>query len=323
MSRLRVKLAIGVALLAAAATAAVAIGSDGEKFRTGLSGFEENPAVITTGHGSFTATLSNSGRTIEYELSYDGLEGIEVRQAHIHAGQMTANGGIVAWLCQTAANPAPAGVDVATCPTPSGTVTGTIDEADVQAVTSVPTQGFRADANKFDKLVTALRAGRRVRERPHGDVARRRDPRPAAGPPGQLSAAAAGPARRRARGRSARVPAMPAFVIAYTGDFRDEAALQEYRRRNTDAVAQPRRALRRARRRRRGARGAVAVGALRRDGVPRRGRGARLARLGRVRAAQGDAAGRVDDPDHPRRGNLTHAGPARAPDPHGPTALDT
>jgi uncharacterized protein (DUF1330 family) len=30
---------------------------------------------------------------------------------------------------------------------------------------------------------------------------------------------------------------MPAYVIAYTGDFRDEAALQEYRRGNTDAVA--------------------------------------------------------------------------------------
>ena len=30
---------------------------------------------------------------------------------------------------------------------------------------------------------------------------------------------------------------MPAYAIAYTGDFTDEAALQEYRRRNTDAVA--------------------------------------------------------------------------------------
>jgi len=30
---------------------------------------------------------------------------------------------------------------------------------------------------------------------------------------------------------------MPAFVIVYTGGFRDEAALQEYRRRNTDVVA--------------------------------------------------------------------------------------
>jgi uncharacterized protein (DUF1330 family) len=31
---------------------------------------------------------------------------------------------------------------------------------------------------------------------------------------------------------------MPAYAIAYTGEFTDEAALQEYRRRNTDVVAQ-------------------------------------------------------------------------------------
>jgi uncharacterized protein (DUF1330 family) len=30
---------------------------------------------------------------------------------------------------------------------------------------------------------------------------------------------------------------MPAYVIAYAGEVRDAAALQEYRRRNTDAVA--------------------------------------------------------------------------------------
>jgi uncharacterized protein (DUF1330 family) len=30
---------------------------------------------------------------------------------------------------------------------------------------------------------------------------------------------------------------MPSYVIAYAGDFRDPDALAEYRRRNTDAVA--------------------------------------------------------------------------------------
>ena len=30
---------------------------------------------------------------------------------------------------------------------------------------------------------------------------------------------------------------MPSYVIAYAGNFRDAAALDEYRRRNTDAVA--------------------------------------------------------------------------------------
>ena len=31
---------------------------------------------------------------------------------------------------------------------------------------------------------------------------------------------------------------MPAYAIAYAGDFTDDEALQEYRRRNTGAVAQ-------------------------------------------------------------------------------------
>ena len=70
----------------------------------------------------------------------------------------------------------------------------------------------------------------------------------------------------------------------------------------------------RARRRRRGTRGLLAVGAVRRDGVPRRGRRARLARLRGVRAAQGDAAGGLDDPDHPRRGNIRGSG-SPVPDP--------
>jgi len=30
---------------------------------------------------------------------------------------------------------------------------------------------------------------------------------------------------------------MPAYAIAYAGDFTDDAAMQEYRRRNTDVVA--------------------------------------------------------------------------------------
>ena len=50
-------------------------------------------------------------------------------------------------------------MNVDTCPTPSGTVTGTITLADVQAAAAVPIQGFRNDTNKFAKLLRALRAG--------------------------------------------------------------------------------------------------------------------------------------------------------------------
>ena len=60
---------------------------------------------------------------IDYELSYSGLEGT-VTQAHIHFGQLSANGSIVIWLCQTLTNPSPV-VGTPPCPQ-SGTVTGTV-----------------------------------------------------------------------------------------------------------------------------------------------------------------------------------------------------
>ena len=67
----------------------------GQGISTTLSGYQEVPAVSTTGTGTFF--LSN---TLQYELSYD-LEG-EVIQAHLHFGQAGTNGGIMIWLC---ANP--------------------------------------------------------------------------------------------------------------------------------------------------------------------------------------------------------------------------
>ena len=155
--RVRAKATMLAALAAAATTTAVAIGSDGERLRTGLSGFEEVPSVITDGEGTFKARLNPSGQTLQYELSYSGLEGGEVRQAHIHVGQQTANGAIVVWLCGSTTNPGPAGTQ--TCPA-SGTVTGTLDADDVQIVAA---QGFRdapmTAAQRFAKLVRALRAG--------------------------------------------------------------------------------------------------------------------------------------------------------------------
>ena len=159
MRRARVKLAIGAAVVAVAATGAAAVAGGG-KSKARLSGFEEVPAVITNAEGKFDARISRTADEISYELSYSGLEGGATRQAHIHVGQRTANGGIAAWLCDSAANPAPAPVDVPTCPA-SGTVTGTIRPADVQRIEP---QGLRAEPRdtpetRFDDLVRALRSG--------------------------------------------------------------------------------------------------------------------------------------------------------------------
>ena len=64
-------------------------------------------AVSTKASGKFEATIDDKNDTIHYTLRYDNLEGT-VTQAHIHFGQRHTVGGIVVWLCQTAAAPAPA-----------------------------------------------------------------------------------------------------------------------------------------------------------------------------------------------------------------------
>lgn len=109
-------------------------------------------AVSTTGSGEFRAIIDENARTIDYELSYAGLEGT-VTQGHIHFGQRHTVGGIVVWLCQTTTNPAPAAVASSTpvCPQ-EGTVSGTITPGQVLAQTA---QGFAA--GDFDELVRAIR----------------------------------------------------------------------------------------------------------------------------------------------------------------------
>jgi hypothetical protein len=113
-------------------------------------------AVSTKAKGSFRAKLRQNEDVIDYELSYEGLEGT-VTQAHIHFGQRHTVGGIVVWLCQTAGTPAPPPVDpiaiTPLCPA-SGTVTGTITPGEVLAQTA---QGI--GTGEFEELVRALRNG--------------------------------------------------------------------------------------------------------------------------------------------------------------------
>jgi hypothetical protein len=150
------------------AAAAVPAGADDDKdrdFRARLSGFNEvhfsagppatlRGAVSTKARGSFRATLDRRSDTIQYRLSYEGLEGT-ITQAHIHFGQHHSVGGITVWLCQTAGTPAPPAVAALTpqCVT-EGTVSGTITPAQVLAAAG---QGL--EAGEFAELVRAMRAG--------------------------------------------------------------------------------------------------------------------------------------------------------------------
>lgn len=133
--------------------------------RAHLSGFNEvhfsggppatlRGAVSTAARGTFRATIDKEADTIHYELRYQDLEGT-VTQGHIHFGQQHTVGGIVVWLCQTEDTPAPPEVADLTpvCPE-EGTVTGTITPAQV-----LPAANQGLDAEEFDELVRALRAG--------------------------------------------------------------------------------------------------------------------------------------------------------------------
>jgi CHRD domain len=100
-----------------------------ERIKASLIGFEEVPAVSTVARGEFQGTISEDEQSIEYELTYSGLQGT-VTQAHIHVAQRGVNGSIVIWLCGTDTNPSPMGPPP--CP-PSGTVTGKVTAADVVA----------------------------------------------------------------------------------------------------------------------------------------------------------------------------------------------
>jgi len=149
-------------LLLAAATALAfapsAFADNGDRLRAQLTGYEEVPPVSTVGNGRFKAKISHDEQSIDYELTYDDLEGT-VSQAHIHFGQKAVNGSIVIWLCQTAGTPAPAAVAALTpiCPEPSGTVTGTITAANV---VTAGTASQRILAGELAEVIAAIRAGR-------------------------------------------------------------------------------------------------------------------------------------------------------------------
>ena len=125
-----------------------------QEFNGRFSGFNEvgalnneTGAILSEGTGTLKLTLDKSLQTITFELTYSGLSA-PVTQSHIHFGQVHTPGGIMVFLC-TNLNNGPAGTQ--TCPSSSGTVTGTITAASVIAV-----PGQNVKAGDFDALTDAL-----------------------------------------------------------------------------------------------------------------------------------------------------------------------
>jgi hypothetical protein len=153
MKTLRFRLAATVGVVAALAIVIVAIAAarGGHGIREKLTGYQENPALSTTGHGKFRLTIDRKAQEIHYVLTYGGLES-PATQSHIHFENPTNNGNIVAFLCSNLGN-GPPGTQA--CPASGGTISGTIRPADVGA--GAAAQGIAA--GEFDEFVQAIKVG--------------------------------------------------------------------------------------------------------------------------------------------------------------------
>jgi hypothetical protein len=125
-------------------------GSSKSSFRAVLIGYEEVPAVSTTGSGAFKARISADGTEVRWKLSYRDLEA-PVQAAHVHFGQRKVNGGVSAFLCSNLPDP-PAGTQP--CPPAPAKITGTIEAEDVIGPVD---QGIEPGA--LGELAAAMQAG--------------------------------------------------------------------------------------------------------------------------------------------------------------------
>ena len=152
MKGIRIKLALVIAAVGVLGVGAVAVASDnGNNNDEALTGYQEVPALSTSGVGEFHATINESHNEIRYRVSFSGLES-PATQAHIHFENPTNNGAIVVFLCSNLGN-GPAGTQA--CPPAGGTISGTIRPADIGA--GAAAQGLAA--GEFQEFVRAIRAG--------------------------------------------------------------------------------------------------------------------------------------------------------------------
>jgi len=125
-------------------------GPDREKkskhFEAKLDGYQEVPAISTTGWGTFRADLVNDD-TLHFVFHYEGLTGGNTLFAHVHFGQKSVNGGVSFFLCGGSTKPTP-------CPNTTGTVEGDVRAADV-----IGPGGQGIAALEFAEILKAMRSG--------------------------------------------------------------------------------------------------------------------------------------------------------------------
>ena len=143
--RPRVLITVLALLVVASVGSIQASASGGKNFSASLTGYEETPTLSVAGTGSFSARLSGDGTSISYSLTYSDLTGPALF-AHIHLGMPAIAGGVIAFLC--------GGGGQDPCPGAAGTVTGTIEAANV-----VGPEGQGIAAGEFAELVAAMQFG--------------------------------------------------------------------------------------------------------------------------------------------------------------------
>lgn len=86
MNKAGIGLASLAALMVILSTQGLALA--GDKLRADLNGFQEAPSTIsTTGAGEFRGEISKDETSVEYELTYGGIQSGTVIAAHIHLGK--------------------------------------------------------------------------------------------------------------------------------------------------------------------------------------------------------------------------------------------
>jgi len=125
-------------------------------FSARFSGFQElgelnaeTGAIFSPGKATLDLDLNRKTQVLKFRLTYSGFpSSTAITQAHIHFAKIHVAGGIIVFFCSNLGN-GPAGTQG--CPTPNGTVTGTIAPA---SVLGIATQNVTA--GDFNALVAAL-----------------------------------------------------------------------------------------------------------------------------------------------------------------------
>ena len=106
--------------------------------------------MSSTGHAFFTAVVDTNAMTITWRMKFEGLEGGDTTQSHVHFGQLSVNGGVSFFLCSNVGSP----VTTQACPNVSGEISGTITPADI-----IGPNGQGIEPASFAEIAGAMKDG--------------------------------------------------------------------------------------------------------------------------------------------------------------------